>query len=136
MSKYQSALSYLIPFIISLSVCVMLVKQVRGIALSHEDNTRTFYSFSVDLEDYKNTRKEWRTRILSNYLAGRFSDLIKKYIDPNEQQYAMLYLPSAWTAGWFLLSSITLIITFRRSRSFTFSDYTLGYHSLIYLEWE
>jgi hypothetical protein len=53
MSKYQSALSYLIPFIISLSVCVMLVKQVRGIALSHEDNTRTFYSFAVDLEDYK-----------------------------------------------------------------------------------
>ncbi len=118
MTSYRSIAGYLIPIIISMAISVMLIKQVRIIAHSHEDNTRAFYSFAVNLEDYSQTRKEFRTRILSNFLAGRLKELIKLYVEPDDPQHVMLYLPSAWTAIWYMFSSIILIFTFREKSIF------------------
>lgn len=103
----------------------MLIKQVRLIALSHHHNTRNFFSFTEGLERYeKKTRQEFRTRIISNFLAGRLNNLIQGYINNDAPEKIMPYLTSAWTAAWFILSAILLIITFQeKSLLYIFGGY-------------
>ena len=118
MSKYRSLLSYAVPLIVSLSICVTVVRQVRTVALSSNDNYKAFYSFSGDVEGYTSIRQEWRARVLSNFLAGRLANLIDTVYEPRDIDAAMFYLPSAWTVGWLIATFLLLVLAFRERSLF------------------
>ena len=112
-SKYRSFLLYAIPSIIALAICVIISRQVQLIALSHQDNTNTFFSFSQGLDKYKELRQEWRPRILSNYLAGRLVNLVEARYRIDNKAVAMKYITSYWAAAWLLLIYLLFIIFFK-----------------------
>jgi len=115
-AKYRLFLSYAIPMIVALAICVVVSHQVRQIALSSSDNTDAFYSFTRGLSGYEQLRQEWRPRILSNYLAGKLVDAVQVIYHPRDQQAAMAYIPAIWSVIWLFLTFL-LFITLDRERS-------------------
>lgn len=113
-SKYHTFLVYAIPLIVTLGICAVLTQQVRQVALSHSDNVSNFYSFSDGMVKYKSLRQEWRPRILSNFMAGRFVNLfdVSKTIDRKSEMIKSAI--AFWVAAWFLLTGILLTIFFKQ----------------------
>lgn len=124
MRKYRDILSIVIPLIISFSICVIMVRQVRQVAWNSEDNKVTFFSFVDGIEEYKQLRKEWRPRILSNYLAGYLVKLVYTQYQPVDKDAAMYYIPSLWTSIWLFLTFLIYVIRFReKSLLYIFGTY-------------
>jgi hypothetical protein len=90
--RYHDVVAYAVPLIVALSLAVVLAKQARQIALSKDDNPKAFHSFSAGLEEYQGLRPEWRTRFLSDLLAGRFVNLV-------EVGFAPAGRDAAWAAS-------------------------------------
>lgn len=119
--NYRSFLNYAIPLIVTLGISVILMQQVRQVALSHPDNTTAFYSFSADFEHYKQLRQEWRPRIFSNFLAGRFVPGESASSRIESTKTAIAY----WVAGWFLLTGVLMTLFFKERSLF----YLLGIYA-------
>lgn len=117
--RYNEVVAYAVPLIVSLSLSVVLERQVRQIALSHRDNFVTFHSFSAGLEEYQELRPEWRTRFLSNLLAGRLVNLVEAGFAPPDPDAAMGRITAIWTAGWIMLV-FGIYIAFLREESLLF----------------
>lgn len=113
-SKYRSFLIYAIPLLVTLGICAILTQQVRLVALSHSDNVTTFHSFSKGFEEYKLLRQEWRPRIISNYLAGRFVSLFNVSPYAASRSEINKTAIACWVSGWFLLTGILLTIYFKQ----------------------
>jgi hypothetical protein len=117
--RYHAVVAYAVPLIVALSLSVVLAKQVRQIALSNEDNAKAFHSFSAGLEEYRELRPEWRTRFLSNLLAGGLVNLIEVGSAPADRDAAMGSITAKWTAGWIMLVFL-IYIAFLREESLLF----------------
>ena len=112
--KYRSILSYLIPLIVAFSLCVTVSYQIRQVALSNVDNTISFNSFADGLSKYKELRQEWRPRILSNFIAGRFVNLFSDGFRSFYKMEANKMIYAWWTAAWLFLISVLFIIAFKQ----------------------
>ena len=108
-AKYRLLLSYVIPLIVSISTCVIVTHQARQIALLEQDNVDVFYSFAEGLEQYKPIRQEWKTRILSNFLAGRLVNHVERVYHPSDRDDAMRYIPSLWSFAWLFLTNLVFV---------------------------
>jgi hypothetical protein len=117
--RYHAVVAYAVPLIVALSLSVVLAKQVRQIALSNEDNAKAFHSFSAGLKEYRELRPEWRTRFLSNLLAGGLVNLIDVGFAPADRDAAMGSITAKWTAGWIMLVFL-IYIAFLREESLLF----------------
>lgn len=109
-SKYHSFLIYAIPLIVTLGISAILTQQVRQVAFSHSDNITTFYSYSNGIVKYKFLRQEWRPRILSNFLAGRFVNLFDGSGSSASKPEVIKSVIAYWVAAWFLLIGLVLTI--------------------------
>ncbi len=123
--KYRSFLIYAIPLIVTLGICAILTQQVRQVALSHPDNTTAFYSYSTGFERYKHLRQEWRPRIFSNFLAGRFVNLFSDSESAGSRTEFTKSVVAYWVVGWFLLTGILITIFFKERSLF----YILGIYA-------
>jgi hypothetical protein len=108
--NYRSFLIYVIPIIVTLGISAILTQQVRQVAFSHSDNITTFYSYSNGMVKYKFLRQEWRPRVLSNFLAGRFVNLLDGKADSVSKPESIKSVIAFWVAAWFLLIGLALTI--------------------------
>jgi hypothetical protein len=112
--RYRRLLSYLIPLMVALSTCVVLTHQAREIALSDEANVENFYSFAQGLTQYKSElQQEWRTRILSNFLAGRVVNLVEEIYGATDRQAAMQRVAALWSFVWLLMINLNFVVVDR-----------------------
>ncbi len=126
-ARYHSFLIYAIPLIVTLGICAILTQQVRQVAFSHSDNITTFYSYSNGMVKYKSLRQEWRPRILSNFLAGRFVNLFDVSKTRETRTEIIKSIIASWVAAWFLLTGILLTVFFKQKALI----YILGIYAAI-----
>jgi hypothetical protein len=88
---------------------VIVIHQARQIALSAEDNVYTFYTFAESMENYKLVNQEWKTRILSNFLAGRLVNIVERVYHPRDHDDAMRYIASLWSFVWLFLTYLIFV---------------------------
>lgn len=112
--SYRSILNYLIPLVVAISVCVTVSFQIRQVAASNVDNSISFNSFTGSFSKYEELRQEWRPRILSNFLAGRFVNLFSDRFRDFYKSEANKMIYAWWTAAWLFLISVLFIIVFKQ----------------------
>jgi hypothetical protein len=116
---------YLILLIISFSTAVVVTHQVKNVALSDEDNIETFYSFASGLTQYKDERQEWKTRILSNFLAGRLVRAIEQRYHSTDRETVMPRAAALWSFLWVLAMNVVFVVTdARRALLYVFGTFT------------
>jgi hypothetical protein len=122
---YRLFLSYAIPVIVMLATSVIVIHQAKALALSDEDNTNAFYSFADGLEQYKDERQEWRTRILSNFLAGRLVNIVEGVYGATDRQAVIPRVAAIWSFAWLLMINAVLVVIHReRALLFILATFT------------
>lgn len=122
---YRLFLSYAIPVIVMVATSVIVIHQAKAIALSDEDIANTFYSFADGLEQYKDERQEWRTRILSNFLAGRLVNAVEGLYGTTDRQAAIPRVAAIWSSAWLLMINAVLVVIHReRALLFILATFT------------
>jgi hypothetical protein len=122
---YRLFLSYAIPVIVMVATSVIVIHQAKAIALSDEDIANTFYSFADGLEQYKDERQEWRTRILSNFLAGRLVNAVEGLYGTTDRQAAIPRVAAIWSSAWLLMINGVLVVIHReRALLFILATFT------------
>jgi hypothetical protein len=108
--KRNVVLAYLALLLISSALTNAVFYQVRLLAPKYVENKETFMSFSKGMQEYQSMRKEWRTRLLSNYLA-RYAVNVGRQLSWNKDSpLVTIELAAAiWVAAWFFLVCIVLI---------------------------
>lgn len=130
-------LAYTVPFLISLALCVIVFYQTAALAPRHKANVAPFNFFGPGsleegLDRYREvSRREWRTRLFSNYMASKFTHL--PWPDsaqwPDSQKFGLSV--GAWVAFWLFLTNL-LFILMRQERALfflfgTFAAVSFGY---------
>jgi hypothetical protein len=113
---YRKVIEIAIPLVISLSLSIVFAAQARRIASADSDNAKAFRSFVAGLEEYKQLRQEWRTRVLSNYLAGKLLRLVGVVARVPAEDAPIGRTASIWAAGW-LMFVFSLYVAYFRQRS-------------------
>lgn len=123
--SYRNFLVYAIPLFITAVVSLILSIQVRQVALSHDDNVTTFYSYADGFQHLKQLRQEWRPRIASTFLAGQFMDFFPEIAGNRANPKVMQEAFGYWTGSWFFLCCLLMIFLFKeRSLLFIFGTFT------------
>jgi len=112
--SYRKVIEIAIPLVISLSLSIVFATQARRIASADSDNAKAFRSFSAGLEEYKELRQEWRTRVLSNYLAGRLLGFVGVMARVSAEDAPTGRTASLWAAGWLMFVFVLYIASFRQ----------------------
>jgi len=117
---YRRWSTYVIPLIISFSISVVVAHQAKNIALSDEDNAQTFYTFTKGLSEYKYERQEWKTRILSNALAGQLVKIVEAAYGTTDRNVVLPRAAALWSFFWLLGTNVLFVIV-DRERSLLYS---------------
>ena len=133
-------IDYVIPLILILGVSIVLFGKMVTIGYGKGDTPQTFYSLTGGLDQYYEFRTAWKPRLFSNALAVgavRFSEwFFTKNSVPMVRQPIELII-GLWTAGWFALTSLFLVVFFKRRSVFyafgLFATISFGY--LTRLHW-
>ena len=126
-------ITYFVLFFIAISVTLMVFDMTRKNATKYVDNYTTFCALSLGLEKYKRTPPlVWKPRLFSAYLSKQFmpeviqvgkKEMLNKVAFENGIGY--------WSAMWFFLSCILLIICFKKQSLFfilgLFAAISFGY---------
>jgi hypothetical protein len=128
--RRNSILVYVIPLIIAMGLFVVEFRQIEQLSTLYmnKDIRSTFTSFTAGLKSYEQIQQEWRPRVLSNFIAGRFVNLFNESFD-------LSIIVGLWTSTWLLLISIALIIEFKERSLFyifgIFAGISFGYTNSI-----
>ena len=94
------------------ALSVVLFHMTVHLAPIRSDNRKTFISSNASLTEYLQLRSEWRPRVLSNAGAHVCSVIAGKVMESPETHLQTTV--GIYSAGWFLLISLSLILGFGR----------------------
>jgi len=119
--KKNIILNYIIPSIIALGVAVPLFAEAAELSTVDEDIKTVFHSLSGGLQGYQNLKIAWQPRFFSNELAalmGRLCDWILLKTSVPFVENPLELTVALWTASWFLLICLFLILATKRRSVF------------------
>ena len=120
------------PICIVLGLSVTLAFQAAALAPLHADNERAFHSFSNGIEEYRDFKVAWRTRLLANFGAAEVARWNDRFAQQrNDEASALEWTIASWTVLWFALLGLMYVHAAGRRSIFylfgTFSALLFGY---------
>jgi hypothetical protein len=120
------------PMCIVLGLSVTLAFQTAALAPLHADNERAFHSFSNGIEEYRDFKVAWRTRLLANFGAAEVARWNDRFAQQrNDEASALEWTIASWTVLWFALLGLMYVHAAGRRSIFylfgAFSALLFGY---------
>lgn len=126
--------NYMAPSIIALGVAIPLFVETALLSTTDADIEGAFYSLSGGFGAYESFKTAWRPRLFSNSLAaltGRLSGWILHRVSVPFIENTLELTVALWTATWFLLICLFLILFHKRRSIFyifgMFAALSFGY---------
>lgn len=112
-------LSYAIPIVIAIGVSIVLFVKATTMVFSGNDTRATFYALTEGMENYYQFKTAWKPRLFSTGLAAFTANLSETFFEKDfilSAQNSLEMTVGLWTAGWFTLITLVLIL-FLKQRS-------------------
>jgi len=117
----QMLLDYVVPLIVTFGIAIVIFIKATLISYPKSDTEYTFYSLSSGIDKYYGFETAWKTRLFSNSLAAFTAHasewLAVKFNIPVVRNTFELTV-GLWITGWFLLTCLILVWTFKRRSLF------------------
>lgn len=121
-------IDYIVPLLIVAGISITLFVKATTMASAKNHTSLTFYALSNGLEEYYDFLPAWKPRLFSTGLA-RAAVFIGAYmfdrIDLLSAQTPLELTVGLWTAGWFILTALLFVFSFKRRSLF----YVLGIYA-------